>query len=179
MRPILVDFLVRIHGRFCLKTEILHLTINILDRYMSKAVVLKEFYQLVGMSCLWIAAKFEDSHKMALNAPMLSILSADAYDEAAFKNMERHILKTINWDIGHPTVEAFLQHYLITMDVTMTESVPHVARFLMEITLYDDSFLLFRSHTIATSCLFAAGRIIGIPHRVCLLHLYQPFNPKP
>jgi Cyclin, N-terminal domain/Cyclin, C-terminal domain len=170
MRPTLVDFLVKIHGYFCLKPETLHLAINIHDRYMSKAVVRKRYYQVVGMSCLWIAAKF-DGQGMALNASELSDLTMNFHDKSKFIIMEHHILKIINWDIGHPTVEAFLQHYLV-MDVTTTDgSIPHVARFLMEITLYDARFILFRSHTIAMSCLFAARHIIGIPHVVCLLHL--------
>jgi hypothetical protein len=34
---------------------------NIVDRYVSKRVVYKKHYQLVGCAALWIAAKFEDA----------------------------------------------------------------------------------------------------------------------
>jgi hypothetical protein len=161
MRTLLVDFLVQIHGHFYLKNETLHLAINLLDRYMSKAVVIKKHYQLVGMTCLWIASKYEDGQDKVPKAFNLCSLSCDLYDEAAFATMERHVLKTINWDIGHPTTETFLQCYLMfSMNVSR---VRQVARLLIEVTLYDACFLPFNSHTIAISCLYAARRMLGIP----------------
>jgi hypothetical protein len=128
---------------------------------MSKAVVIKKHYQLVGMCCLWIASKYEDGQDKVPKAYMLSNLSCDLYDDAAFATMERHVLKTLNWDLGHPTPDTFLQCYLMfSMDVSR---IRQIARFLMEVTLYGICFMSFDSHTIATSCLYAARRILGIP----------------
>jgi len=161
MRTLLVDFLIQIHGHFGLRTETIHLAINLLDRYMSKAVVVKKHYQLVGMCCLWIAAKFEDGQEKVPRSHMLCHLSCYLYDSGAFVTMERHVLKTLGWDIGHPTADTFLQCYL-TFSIGVSR-LRQVARFLMEVTLYGACFLSFGSHTIATSCLFAARRILGIP----------------
>jgi hypothetical protein len=59
MRPFLVEFLVEIHQQCRLRPEVLYLTINLVDRYVSKRIVYKKHYQLVGCSALWLAAKFE------------------------------------------------------------------------------------------------------------------------
>lgn len=59
MKPYLVEFLVEIHQQFRLRPEVLYLSLNIVDRYVSKRVVFKKHYQLVGCAALWIAAKFE------------------------------------------------------------------------------------------------------------------------
>ena len=59
MRPYLVEFLVEIHQQFRLRPEVLYLSLNIVDRYVSKRVVFKKHYQLVGCAALWIAAKYE------------------------------------------------------------------------------------------------------------------------
>lgn len=59
MKPYLVDFLIEIHQQFRLRPEVLYLAMNIVDRYVSKRVVFKKHYQLVGCAALWIAAKFE------------------------------------------------------------------------------------------------------------------------
>jgi len=59
MRPYLVEFLVEIHQQFRLRPEVLYLSLNVVDRYVSKRVVFKKHYQLVGCAALWIAAKYE------------------------------------------------------------------------------------------------------------------------
>lgn len=48
MRPYLVDFLIEIHQQHALRPETLYLAINIVDRYVSKRIVFKKHYQLVG-----------------------------------------------------------------------------------------------------------------------------------
>lgn len=48
MRPYLVDFLIEIHQQHGLRPETLYLAINIVDRYVSKRIVFKKHYQLVG-----------------------------------------------------------------------------------------------------------------------------------
>ncbi|CCU98331.1 unnamed protein product [Malassezia sympodialis ATCC 42132] len=48
MRPYLVDFLIEIHQSFRLRPETLYLTMNLVDRYVSKRIVYKRHYQLVG-----------------------------------------------------------------------------------------------------------------------------------
>jgi hypothetical protein len=40
MRPFLVDFLIEIHQQFRLRPEVLYLAMNIVDRYVSKRVVM-------------------------------------------------------------------------------------------------------------------------------------------
>jgi hypothetical protein len=52
MRPCLVDFLVEIHFTFRLRPETLYLTLNIIDRYVSRRVVYIKHYQLVGCAAL-------------------------------------------------------------------------------------------------------------------------------
>ncbi|KNE99139.1 hypothetical protein PSTG_07618 [Puccinia striiformis f. sp. tritici PST-78] len=61
MRPYLIDFLIEIHLQYRLRPETLYLAVNVIDRYVSKRVVFKKHYQLVGCAALWIAAKYEDA----------------------------------------------------------------------------------------------------------------------
>jgi hypothetical protein len=59
-RSILVDWLVEVHMKFKLELETLYLTINITDRYLAKAEVKKPKLQLVGVTALLIASKYEE-----------------------------------------------------------------------------------------------------------------------
>jgi len=60
MRSILVDWLVEVHLKFKLVPETLYLTINIIDRYLSKTEVSRPKLQLVGVTALLIASKYEE-----------------------------------------------------------------------------------------------------------------------
>jgi hypothetical protein len=59
MRQIMVDWLVDVHQAFGLKEETIQLAILYLDEYQQMRAITKEQYQLVGITCLWIASKYE------------------------------------------------------------------------------------------------------------------------
>jgi hypothetical protein len=60
MRAILVDWLIEVHLKFKLVPETLHLTINLIDRYLSLQEVNRSKLQLVGVTSLLIASKYEE-----------------------------------------------------------------------------------------------------------------------
>ncbi|KAK1223806.1 hypothetical protein PQX77_013330 [Marasmius sp. AFHP31] len=165
MRPCLVDFLVEIHFTFRLRPETLYLTLNIIDRYVSRRIVYIKHYQLVGCAALWIAAKFEDAKERVPTVQDLVQMCHDAYEESAFIQMEGHILSTIQWTLGHPTAEAWLR--LMCCGPFLEEPrVQHVARFLMEITLFYREFIKYAPSCIALAALTLARHLCGKPRRV-------------
>lgn len=175
MRAHLVDFLVEIHLHFRLRPETLYLTLSILDRYVSRRIVYKKHYQLVGCVALWIASKFEDAKERVPSVRDLKELCNGAYEEGAFTQMEFHVLGTIMWDLGHPTAESWLrvlctethiddglgsvygQHEMPFEDTR----VQHVSRFLMELTLYARDYLSFVPSVCALASLTLARYICG------------------
>ena len=60
MRSILVDWLIEVHRKFDLMPETLYLTMNIVDRFLSVKVVPRKELQLVGISAMLIACKYEE-----------------------------------------------------------------------------------------------------------------------
>ncbi|KAK4687007.1 hypothetical protein P7C73_g3122, partial [Tremellales sp. Uapishka_1] len=162
MRPYLIDFLVEIHQQFRLRPEVLYLAINIVDRYVSKRVVYKKHYQLVGCAALWIAAKFEDGKDRVPLVKELADMCCKAYDESAFIQMEGHVLSTIGWCIGHPTAEAWLRLEVSHGGMQMEEAkVAHLARFFMETTLFHREFVGMQSSIIASGALLLARSVCG------------------
>jgi hypothetical protein len=160
MRPCLVDFLVEIHFTFRLRPETLYLTLNIVDRYVSRRIVYTKHYQLVGCAALWIAAKFEDAKERVPTVQDLAQICRETYEESAFIQMEGHVLSTIQWTLGHPTAEAWLR--LMCCGPCMEDAkVQHVARFLMEITLFYREFVKHTPSTIALGALTLARFLCG------------------
>ncbi|KAH9025866.1 cyclin [Lactarius pseudohatsudake] len=146
MRPFLVEFLVELHFTFRLRPETLYLTLNIVDRYVSRRIVYTKHYQLVGCAALWIAAKFEDAKERV-------------------PTMEGHVLATIQWTLGHPTAEAWLRMMCCVPSVEEPK-VQHVARFLMEITLFYREFVKFPASAIALGSLTLARYLCGKGRRM-------------
>lgn len=60
MRAILIDWLIEVHQKFELNPETLYLTINIVDRYLAVTTTSRRQLQLVGMSAMLIASKYEE-----------------------------------------------------------------------------------------------------------------------
>ena len=50
------------HSKFKLMPETLYLTIDLLDRYLQKMAVRRNKLQQVGVTCLFIASKYEEIH---------------------------------------------------------------------------------------------------------------------
>lgn len=81
--------------------------------------------------------------------------------------MEGHVLSTLNWLVGHPTAEAWLRVASISDPTLLTTDAKllHVARFLMEITLFHRAFVPLKSSEIALGCLLLARFLMNKPRR--------------
>lgn len=60
MRMILVGWLIEVHLKFKLLPETLFLTVNLIDRYCEKKYVQRTNYQLLGVTAMLIASKYEE-----------------------------------------------------------------------------------------------------------------------
>ncbi|KAH0835982.1 hypothetical protein AYO21_06839 [Fonsecaea monophora] len=161
MRPYLLDFLVEAHTAFQLLPETLFLTINLLDRYCSKRVVYKRHYQLVGCAALLIAAKYGDKKEKVPTIKELKSMCCSLYDDDMFLQMEWHVLSTLGWAIGHPTVDAFMR--LAVKDNVYDPETESLTLYILEIALYHRDFVSKQSHTLALSALVLARHILGRP----------------
>ena len=59
MRTILVDWLIEVQENFELFHETLYIAVRLVDLYLSRKEVKREYLQLVGATCMLVAAKFE------------------------------------------------------------------------------------------------------------------------
>jgi len=159
MRPYLLDFLLEAHHAFQLLPETLHLAVNLLDRYCSKRVVYKRHYQLVGCASLLIAAKYGDRKERVPTIRELKSMCCSLYDDDMFTQMEWHVLQTLNWVIGHPTVTSFLQ--LALTEVALDPELEHMSWYISELALYHKEFIPALPSVMARSCLALARCILS------------------
>ncbi|KAL9026389.1 MAG: hypothetical protein Q9196_004934 [Gyalolechia fulgens] len=161
MRPYLLDFLIEAHTASSLLPETLFLTINLLDRYCSKRIVYKRHYQLVGSAALLIAAKYGDRKERVPTIKELRCMCCAQYDDDMFTQMEWHVLQTLGWNIGHPTIDSFLQ--LATERVQYDPEVEHMAGYISEISMYHKDFISKRPSDLARASLALARCVLDRP----------------
>ena len=161
MRPYLLDFLTEAHAAFGLLPETLFLAINLLDRYCSRRIVYKKHYQLVGCSALLIAAKYGDRKECVPTIRELNTMCCGLYDDDMFTQMEWHVLQTLDWAIGHPTIDNFVQ--LAVEHHQYDPEVENMALFIAEIALFQKEFVAKRASDLARSALALARCILNRP----------------
>ena len=86
MREILTDWLIEVHLKFKLLPETLYLTINLIDRYLTTQNIYRNKLQLVGVTAMLIASKYEEIYP-----PIVSdfvYITDNAYTSAEIRQME-------------------------------------------------------------------------------------------
>ena len=108
MRGILVDWLVEVHLKFRLVPETLYLTVNIVDRYLSRKEVSKKNLQLVGVTSLMIAAKYEEIYPMGLDD--LVYICDSAYTRSNVSDATECLTFVVSWQ-EMPVLICFLTFF--------------------------------------------------------------------
>ena len=90
MRSILIDWLVEVHLKFKLVPESLYLTVNLIDRYLDKEQVNRQKLQLVGVTAMLIACKYEEIYPPIVRD--FVYITDNAYTKEEILEMERKML---------------------------------------------------------------------------------------
>ncbi|KAK6205487.1 uncharacterized protein RJT21DRAFT_4837 [Scheffersomyces amazonensis] len=125
MRPLLLDFLMEVITILNLSKSTFPLTVNLIDRYCSTRIVKKQHYQLLGLTSLWISCKNLDSKFKIPTLNDLRKICVDSYFKDLFIEMEKHILKSLEWNVNSPTFDSFIDLFLNI--IVHNNSNPNVA----------------------------------------------------
>lgn len=101
MRSVLVDWLVEVADDFRLHTETLFLAVNYLDRFLSMRKIQREELQLLGIACLYIAAKYEE-----INPPHVekfAYVTDNACNAEDIVAVEAEVLCCLHFRLSVPT----------------------------------------------------------------------------
>ncbi|KAJ3241511.1 hypothetical protein HDU78_001809 [Chytriomyces hyalinus] len=163
-RKSLILWLIEVHGEFDLRPETLYLTINFIDRVSAKRIIRKGHFQLLGLACLWSAAKYEENHGRVPSLKTLAVLLDNQFATADFIAMEKLILSDLNYVLGHPTAESFLKSQCKQLSSSNAcnadkPAVRALARMVMELTLVHRRFRPFKPSLLAAASLILADSL--------------------
>ncbi len=177
MRLILLDWLIDVHLKFKLLPETLFLTINIIDRYLSKRDINRKYLQLLGICSLFIACKYEEIYWPEIKD--FIYMTDNAYDRNQVINMENDILKVLEFNIVIPSSFRFLEIY--KQFLKFDDKFFFLCRYLIEVALIDYKLIKFKPSFIASSAVFIGLKLYKKDNIFCSFdenYLWQITNLK-
>ncbi|NXO76793.1 CCNB2 protein, partial [Sitta europaea] len=157
MRAILVDWLVQVHSRFRLLQETLYMCVAIMDRFLQSHPVPRKKLQLVGVTALLVASKYEEI--LSPDIADFVYITDNAYTSSEIREMEMIILKELNFDLGRPLPIHFLRRASKAGEADAKQHT--LAKYLMELTLIDYDMVHHRPSEIAAAALCLSQKILG------------------
>ncbi|KAL0851563.1 hypothetical protein ABMA28_007350 [Loxostege sticticalis] len=111
MRAILLDWLNEVCEVYKLHRETFHLTVDYVDRYLSNTEdVHKGRLQLIGITCLFIAAKVEEVYPPKIGE--FAYVTDGACTSEEILTEELLILRILSWSITPITINSWLNVYM-------------------------------------------------------------------
>lgn len=152
MRAILIDWIVEVHLKFKLADPTLYLTCHIIDRFCMQENVHRSKLQLVGVTALLIACKYEEIYPTEVRDCVY--ITDHAYTREEVLAMEQTILSRLKFEISVPTPWTFLVRFLKVAKATDRQH--HRAQYYVERCLQEHDGLSFRPSMLAAAAVFLA-----------------------
>ncbi|XP_054000798.1 G2/mitotic-specific cyclin-B [Hylaeus anthracinus] len=158
MRSVLIDWIVEVHQQFHLTQETLYLTVAIIDRFLQDyRKIDKKRLQLVGITAMFIASKYEEMYTPDVND--FVYITDNTYTKVEVLQMEILIVKTLDYSFGRPLPLHFLRRY---SKAGKALSIHHTfAKYLLEYCLVHYEVSHYPPSLIAAAALYLAFVLIG------------------
>ncbi|RDB25905.1 G2/mitotic-specific cyclin cdc13 [Hypsizygus marmoreus] len=158
MRQTLVDWLLQVHLRYHMLPETLWIAVNIVDRFLSKRVVSLVKLQLVGVTAMFIAAKYEEI--LAPSVDEFVFMTENGYPKEEILKGERIMLQTLEFRVSH-----YCSPYSWMRKISKADDYDiqtrTLSKFLTEVTLLDYRFLRVKPSLVAAVGMYCARKMLG------------------
>ncbi|XP_052437608.1 G2/mitotic-specific cyclin-B1 isoform X1 [Carassius gibelio] len=167
MRAVSIDWLMQVQREFKLRQETLFMTVSIMDSFLQSNPVPKKYLQLVCVTAMLLASKYEEIYPPTVGD--FAFVTDGAYSCGDIRRMERIILKRLNYSLGRPIPSLFLQRAWKVGQAGRSER--ELAVFLMEVAALDYDLVHVPPSLAAAAASAASRRILGSgPWSVSLQH---------
>jgi G2/mitotic-specific cyclin 1/2 len=158
MRTTLIDWLLQVHMRYHMLPETLWIAVNIIDRFLSVRVVSLSKLQLVGVTAMFIAAKYEEI--LAPSVDEFVFMTENGYTKDDILKGERIVLQTLDFNVSQ-----YCSPYSWVRRISKADDYDiqtrTLSKFLMEVTLLDHRFLRCKPSMIAAIGMYLSRKMLG------------------
>lgn len=155
MRDQLVDWMCEVHLKFRLLPETLFVSINLLDRFLSREVVQVNRLQLLGTGCLFISSKYEEIY-----SPTVGNFSNESGSSTEdILAAEKFILQVLEFDLSYPNPMNFLRRISKADDYDIQTRT--IGKYLLEISIMESKFIGIKPSLCAAGAMKLARKMLG------------------
>ncbi|XP_024013278.1 putative cyclin-A3-1 isoform X2 [Eutrema salsugineum] len=161
MRGVLVDWLVEVAEEYKLLSDTLYLAVSYIDRFLSIKTVNRQKLQLLGVTAMLIASKYEEITPP--NVEDFCYITDNTYTKQEIVKMEADILLALEFELGNPTSNTFLRRFtrVAQEDFKMSHlQLEFLCSYLSELTMLEYNSVKFLPSIVAASSVFLARFII-------------------
>ncbi|XWS68093.1 hypothetical protein CRYUN_Cryun04dG0060600 [Craigia yunnanensis] len=161
MREILIEWLVEVTEEYKLVSDTLYLTMSYIDRFLSSHAISRNKLQLLGVSCMLIASKYEE-----ITPPHIDdfcYITDNSYTREEVVEMEKDILKLLNFEVGTPTTRNFLRILMRAAQekcIYQELQLEFLSCYLAELSLLDYGCVQFLPSIVASAAIFISRFMI-------------------
>ena len=157
MRAILVDWLVEVHARFKLIPETLQLTVNIMDRYLESVNTKRKELQLVGVTAMLIASKYEEMYPPEVRDFIW--IADNAYSRQQIVKLEGEMLKALDYNLGTPLPSHFFERAAKACAADPT--TVRMGTYMCELSLCSYEMCHFTPSQKAGAAMYLSRQVLG------------------
>ena len=150
MRAMLIDWIIDVHFKFKLKADTLFLTVWLIDKYLSLKKVKRNKLQLIGVTCMLIACKYEEIYSPEVFD--FVYITENSYDKKDIINLELEILVLLEFNVTVPTSNSFYE--IISSSLSFSTQEFFLGKYLLEMFLLDYRSLKYKPSEIANTVCF-------------------------
>uniref|UniRef100_A0A3Q3FYU7 Cyclin P n=1 Tax=Labrus bergylta TaxID=56723 RepID=A0A3Q3FYU7_9LABR len=158
-RAVLIDWLIQVHEMMHFQEETLYLSIHLLNHSLRLIKVTTSNLQLLGMVCLFVAAKKEECLLPEVSA--LCYLMDHTYTKHQLLRMERKVLCGLKFDLAYCSPQYFL--VLLAAVARCSAKVVWMARYLLELSLLEGQCVTFLPVQLAGAALCLSRQVLQEP----------------
>lgn len=124
IRTKMVNWMLEVFHSFNSNEEAIFSAVKIMDKYIwkTKDTLKSEDIHLIGIVSMYIASKTYDMVPMTMNK-LIHLVGHDIFDQKTIKEMEKKIIKVINFDVMTPNAYEFIQFLLYDFYLNNKESI--------------------------------------------------------
>lgn len=152
MRRVLMDWMIEVHSKFRLLPETLFIAVNLVDRFLTERIVSLVKFQLVGLTALFVAAKYEEV--ICPSVDHFLHMTDGGYSKEEILKAERYLLSTLKFDLSYPNPLHFLRR--ISKADGYDIQTRTVAKYLIEISCVEHKLLAYPPSMLAAAAMFLA-----------------------
>ncbi|XP_050311169.1 G2/mitotic-specific cyclin-A-like [Anthonomus grandis grandis] len=152
-RAILVDWFASVTEEYSLSNETFQLSVNYVDRVLSKLNVVRTKFQLVGVAAMSLAGKMEEISP--IDVQEWTYLAGDAFTSNQILKMERLVARVLKCNMRPPTITSFIEHFCV--EHSLNSKTTHLALYLSDLVLLEgEEYLNVLPSKLAASCIALA-----------------------